>query len=93
MPAARGALEAAADRVCRENVTWIEVETVEQLAAHGYTVSTFCHACKRVGPLLDLQKYIDQGRGDLRPIDLKLKHKRCGKLLGLTIHAAKGYGK
>jgi len=71
----------------------IVIETVEQLLAAGYSVSTYCHACKRVGPLLNLQKYIDQGCGNLRPIDLKLRHRECGALLSLTIHAAKGYGK
>lgn len=71
----------------------IEIETVDQLIAAGYSVSTFCHACKRVGPKLDLQKYSAAGRGHLRPIDLKLRHRECGTVLSLTIHAAKGYGK
>lgn len=94
-------MEAAADGICRAPYVGhfparpmtIEIETVEQLLQAGYSVSTYCHACKRSGPKLDLAKYIDQGRGHLRPIDLGLKHQRCGRKLALTIHAAKGYGK
>jgi hypothetical protein len=71
----------------------IEIETVEQLLAHGYSVSVWCPACHRNGPVLNLQQYVDQGKGTLRPKDLGLRHKRCGRPLELTVHAAKGFGK
>lgn len=71
----------------------IEIETVEQLVRHRYTVSTFCPKCGRRGPDLDLETYIQQGRGAFRPIDLGLRHARCKSVLQLLISPPKGYGK
>lgn len=71
----------------------IKIETVAELVEHGYSVSTFCPTCHRHGPTLDLQKYIDGGRGHLRPAQLKARHKYCRTILQLTIRPAKGYGK
>lgn len=71
----------------------IDIETVEQLRDHGYTVGTWCPKCAYWGPTLDLNKYINQGRGGLRPIDLGLKHAVCRTVLQLTVSPPKGYGK
>ena len=71
----------------------IKIETVEELRNAGYSVSVACTKCGYNGPMLDLDRYIRQGRGGLRPIDLGLRHEKCKTLLQLTIHAAKGYGK
>lgn len=71
----------------------IEIETIAQLLSNGYSVSTFCPRCKRRGPDLDLAKYIADGRGDMRPIDLRVRHQRCRTVLDITIHPAPGYGK
>jgi hypothetical protein len=71
----------------------IDIETVEQLRDHHYTVTVWCTKCNCRGPELDLNQYIRQGRGGLRPIDLGLKHKSCGTVLQLSIHPAKGFGK
>jgi hypothetical protein len=71
----------------------INIETVEQLRNAGYSVSVACTKCGYNGPTLDLEKFIRQGRGGKRPIELGLRHERCKTLLQLTIHAAKGYGK
>lgn len=71
----------------------IEIETVAQLLAAGYRVETFCPKCGRRGPDLDLPKYIADGRGDMRPIDLRVRHQRCRTVLDLSIQPAKGYGK
>jgi len=71
----------------------IEIETVQQVRDQGYSVSVRCWKCKYNGPTLDLDKYIRQGRGHLRPIELKLKHARCKTLLDLSLHPPKGYGK
>jgi hypothetical protein len=71
----------------------ITIETVEELRNAGYSVSVACTKCKYNGPTLDLEKFIRQGRGGMRPIELGLRHESCKAPLQLTIHAAKGYGK
>jgi hypothetical protein len=74
-------------------MTEIKIETVEELRNHGYSVTVWCPKCSYRGPTLDLDKYIRQGRGGMRPIELGLRHQRCKTVLQLTIHPAKGYGK
>jgi hypothetical protein len=71
----------------------IEIGTIEELRNHAYSVGTWCPKCSYRGPTLDLDKYIRQGRGGMRPIDLGLKHATCRTLLQLTISPPKGYGK
>ena len=71
----------------------IEIETVEQLLSHSYTVGTWCPKCARRGPELNLAKYVLKGQGDMRPKDLRLKHATCRARLEIQIWPAKGYGK
>lgn len=71
----------------------IEIETVEQLRDHGYSVSVYCGKCRYRGPVLDLNKYINQGRGRMRPIDLGLRHASCRTKLEIQVAPPKGYGK
>lgn len=71
----------------------IVIDTIEQLLQHGYSIAVNCQTCRYNGPVLDLNKYVLQGRGGMRPQELGLRHERCKSPLAFTVHPPKGYGK
>jgi hypothetical protein len=71
----------------------IKIETLAEFVEAGYSLSCWCPTCKRHGPTLDLLKYIEQGKGHLRPAQLRVRHTSCRSLLELRVHPKPRHGK
>lgn len=71
----------------------IKVETLAEFEQAGYKLATWCPTCKRHGPLIDPRRYVDRGKGGMKPSGLRIRHRECGTLLEIRVQAAKGYGK
>jgi hypothetical protein len=73
-----------------------DLPTARSTQSNGCTLEIWCHGCRRAVPV-DLQKLIDDGRGDVPLVNLRWRCSGCdGNSFGLIVgskHTGPGWNR